>query len=103
MSLEGAWRSNLGCIYVDSHIMSHVDPWHYTGDLVKIHRASRSQAVNNLLHPRGAAFWRGDDEHISGGGLVVKTVLPAFRRGEILHAFMHFLDGCWAFKARLVH
>jgi hypothetical protein len=46
--------------------------------------------MHDLLHPRGSALRRRDDEHIGGVRLIGHLVLKAFLCFKILHAFEHF-------------
>src|SRR5258705_13854242 len=102
MGFESGRLGNLRWINIDSHVKRHIDPWNDARDLVKVHGAARPQPVDNLLHPRCSAFWRCDNEDISGIRLIVQTTLPALRSCKIFEAFMHFLNGCWAFEVFFV-
>jgi hypothetical protein len=80
MALEGSKSTGLRGSEIKAHVMSHLDEGNNLTHVIEAHIAACAQAMDNLLHPGGAALGIGRNEEIARFGLVGQAVLDAFSK-----------------------
>jgi hypothetical protein len=68
MALKGAKAAGLRGSEIKTHIMRHLDPGNNLTHVIKVHIASCSQAMDNLLHPGAPHLAKGEMKRSLGWG-----------------------------------
>src|SRR5712691_4429640 len=85
VALEGTRLCALLCVEIEAEIISGLDPWHDTRDVVEIEIATCSQAVHDLLQPGCAALGIRRDDHIRRAWHEAQPRVVALGRNQTPH------------------
>jgi hypothetical protein len=78
VALKGPEASGLWAIKINPIRMSYLQPGDNSENIIKVHIAPGSEAVDNLLQPGGTTFGRGRNEEVARLGLVGQAEAAAF-------------------------